>query len=85
MLGFLKSASTDAVLPKPVNPPDIPLRHQAVRPLCALMTIFVVVIVFGIVVGFAQSNLLSRTVHASEGSEAEPTAQLVSEVVQPAS
>ena len=71
--------------PRPVIPPDIPLRHQAVRPLCALMTIFVVVIVFGIVVGFAQSKLLSRSVHASEGSEAKPTPQLVSDVAQPES
>ena len=49
------------------------------------MTIFVVVIVFGIAVGVAQSTLLSRSVHASEGSETEPKAQLASELAQPES
>ncbi|MCH2100443.1 MAG: hypothetical protein MK209_00755 [Planctomycetes bacterium] len=31
------------------------MRYQAVRPLCALVTIFVVVFVFGMAVDFAQS------------------------------
>lgn len=53
------------------------------------MTIFVVVIVFGIAVGYAQSKLLSRMGHDAEAPEQVPsnetTALLVSDSDQPSS
>jgi hypothetical protein len=69
--------------PTPVIPPDIPVRHQAVRPLCALMTIFVVVIVFGLAVGLAQSTWLDRSPHSAGASEAEPAMTLAADINQP--
>jgi flagellar basal body-associated protein FliL len=61
------------------------VRHQAVRPLCALLTIFVVVIVFGLAVGLAQATFFSSGPHAAENSEATPAVRLAAEVAQPES
>ena len=59
MLGFLGRVPQNPALPVP-HPPGIPVRHQTVRPLCALVTIFVVVLVFGVAIGVAQSFFQDR-------------------------
>jgi hypothetical protein len=47
------------------------------------MTIFVVVIVFGLAVGLAQSTWLDRSPHSAGASEAEPAMTLAADINQP--
>ena len=75
--------SSESNLPSPVIPPDTLVRHQAVRPLCALMTIFVVVAVFGLAVGFAKSKWLPKSPHSAGVSETAPPIELAVDVDQP--
>lgn len=50
-----ESVTQNPATPPLPSSPGIPVRHQTVRPLCALVTIFVVVFVFGVAIGIAQS------------------------------